>query len=69
VATTPRTIDMPQDFADALAADEDASGFFAGLSNSLQRFHIHNINAAKTEETRQRRVAKAVDLFREGKKR
>ena len=69
VATTPRTIDMPQDFADALAADEHANAFFGSLSNSLQRMHIDNIYAAKTDGTRQRRVAKAVALFREGKKR
>src|SRR3954471_18308606 len=69
VATTPREVEMPEDFADALAADVDARTFFDALSNSLQRYHVDNINAAKTAETRQRRVQKALDLFREGKKR
>lgn len=69
VATTPREVEMPQDFADALAADEQARTFFDGLSNSLQRYHVDSINAAKTAETRQRRVDKALALFHEGKKR
>ena len=43
--------------------------FFAKLSNSLQRYHIDNVNAAKSAETRQRRIEKAVSLFRDGKQR
>jgi uncharacterized protein YdeI (YjbR/CyaY-like superfamily) len=43
--------------------------FFEKLSNSLQRYHIDNINGAKTPETRQRRIEKAIALFREGKQR
>ena len=69
VATTPREVEMPEDFAAALAADDEARTFFGGLSNSLQRYHVATINAAKTAETRQRRVQKALRLFREGKKR
>src|SRR3954464_1023390 len=69
VATTPRAVEMPEDFAEALAGDDRARTFFDALSNSLQRYHVDNVNAAKTAETRQRRVQKALDLFREGKKR
>jgi hypothetical protein len=69
VADTPREVEMPDDLADALAADEQAGSFFAGLSNSLQRFHVDSVTGAKTPETRQRRIAKALALFREGKKR
>lgn len=60
---------MPDDLRDALAADPRAQAFFGALSNSLQRFHVDTINAAKTTETRERRVQKALALFREGKKR
>ena len=42
--------------------------FFAKLSSSLQRYHVDNINAAKTAETRQRRIDKAISLFRQGKR-
>lgn len=69
LAVTPRKVDMPDDFAAALSADRDAGAFFATLPNSLQRYHADNINAAKTTETRQRRIEKAISLFREGKKR
>jgi uncharacterized protein YdeI (YjbR/CyaY-like superfamily) len=69
VADTPREVDVPADFAAALAAEEGAAGFFEKLSNSLQRYHVDTINGAKTAETRQRRIEKAVALFREGKQR
>jgi len=69
VADTPREVDVPADFAAALAADDAAGAFFPTLSNSLQRYHVDTINAAKTPETRQRRIDKAVALFRDGKKR
>jgi len=69
LADTPREVNVPGDFAAALSADPDAGAFFAVLSNSLQRYHVDNITEAKTAETRQRRIEKAVSLFREGKKR
>jgi hypothetical protein len=69
VADSPREVDVPADFAAALAADEAVNAFFAKLSNSLQRYHIDNVNAAKSAETRQRRIEKAVALFRAGRQR
>jgi bacteriocin resistance YdeI/OmpD-like protein/uncharacterized protein DUF1905 len=69
VADTPREVTVPDDFAAALAADEQAAAFFAGLSNSMQRYHVDNITGAKSADTRQRRVDKAIALFREGKQR
>lgn len=69
VADTPREVDMSADFAAALSADTIAEAFFAKLPNSLQRYHADNISAARTADTRQRRIEKAISLFREGKKR
>jgi hypothetical protein len=69
LADTPREVDVPADFAAALSADPAAGAFFATLSNSLQRYHVDNVSEAKTAETRQRRIEKAISLFREGKKR
>ncbi|RBY88526.1 hypothetical protein DQ240_06270 [Blastococcus sp. TF02A-26] len=69
VADTPREVVVPHDLATALAADPTAGAFFAGLSNSLQRYHCDQVTGAKTPETRQRRIDKAVALFREGKQR
>jgi uncharacterized protein YdeI (YjbR/CyaY-like superfamily) len=39
------------------------------LSNSLQRYHCEQVAGAKSDETRQRRIDKAVALFLAGKKR
>jgi hypothetical protein len=69
IADSPRAVDVPADFAAALAVDESVGAFFAKLSNSLQRYHVDNVTGAKTPETRQRRIEKAVSLFREGKQR
>lgn len=69
VAETPREVEIPDDVADALSAEPEVSAFFSELSNSLQRYYVDNINGAKTPETRQRRIDKAISLFREGQKR
>ena len=68
VADTPREVEVPDDFAAALAA-ADVRAFFEQLSNSLQRYHVDTVNGAKSAETRQRRIEKAVALFRDGKQR
>ena len=57
------------DLAAALADDEGVDAFFAKLSNSVQRCHVDNVTAAKSPKTRQRRIDKAVALFREGRQR
>ena len=62
-------MDIPPDLARAFKADPSARAFFESLSNSVQRYHVDNVNAAKTPETRQRRVDKAIALFLEGKPR
>ena len=69
IASGPRAVDVPADFSAALDADESARRFFDGLSNSLQRYHVDNINAARAPQTRQRRIDKAVALFLSGQKR
>jgi hypothetical protein len=69
VADTPREVDVPADFTAAMEEKEPAREFFDGLSNSLQRYHVDNINAAKAPETRRRRIDKAVGLFLAGKQR
>jgi Bacteriocin-protection, YdeI or OmpD-Associated/Domain of unknown function (DUF1905) len=69
VMDTPRPVDVPYDLSHALSAEPEVAAFFSKLSNSLQRYHVDNINGAKTPETRQRRIDKAVSLFRQGKPR
>jgi hypothetical protein len=69
LAAAPREVTVPDDFAAALDAAPGTRAFFDGLANSLQRYHVDNINSAKAPETRARRIARAVELFRAGKKR
>ncbi|MGN6753156.1 MAG: YdeI/OmpD-associated family protein [Intrasporangium sp.] len=69
LASSPPTVEVPTDLAEALDAQEGTRQFFDQLSNSLQRYHVDNINAAKSPDTRQRRIDKTVGLFREGKRR
>jgi hypothetical protein len=68
VAGTPQEVTLPADFAAALEADERASAFFGKLSYSMQRYYVGNITAAKSAD-RQRRIDKAIALFRTGKQR
>ena len=69
VATEPPTFVVPGDLERAFKSNRQARAFFDTLSNSLQRYHVDNINGAKTDETRRRRVDKAIELFLAGKKR
>lgn len=69
LADGPRSVVVPAEFEAALAANPVARRFFDGLSNSLQRYHCDNIAGAKSEDTRQRRIAKTIGLFVEGKPR
>jgi hypothetical protein len=55
----PRTVDVPDDLAAALAGPARAA--FDALSVSRQRAIVDPVEAAKTPETRERRIAKAVD--------
>jgi hypothetical protein len=65
--TAPREVNIPPDFADALDADADARRAFDRLSYSHKQQHILAIEQAKTAETRQRRIAKAISGLREGR--
>jgi hypothetical protein len=58
--TEPRTVVVPDDLKVALAKDGAAQRAFAALNYSNQRRYVDGLNTAKTEETRQRRIAKIV---------
>ncbi|GAA3836548.1 hypothetical protein GCM10022226_68140 [Sphaerisporangium flaviroseum] len=58
--TEPREVTVPPDFAEVLDADADARRNFEGLSYSNKRRYVLSIEGAKTDETRQRRITKAV---------
>ena len=65
--TAPRVVEVPDDFAAAIAADPAAAAFWPTISYSNQRWHVLSIDGAKTPETRQRRIDKSVALLREGR--
>ncbi|MGD8195941.1 YdeI/OmpD-associated family protein [Herbiconiux sp. P18] len=57
----PREVEIPEALAAALATESDAASAFAALSYSNKRRIVLSITDAKTDATRDRRVAKAVD--------
>jgi hypothetical protein len=62
--TAPREVVVPSDFAAALDAEPTAQAAFAALSYSNKRRHVLDIDGAKTAETRQRRITKAIDALK-----
>jgi hypothetical protein len=67
--TAPREVTVPPDFAAALDAEPAARRTFDGLSYSNQSWHVLQVEGAKTDETRQRRIEKSVAMLREGRAR
>jgi hypothetical protein len=67
--TAPRVVEVPKDFAAALKKEPKAKATFDALSPSNKGWHVSSIEGAKTDETRQRRIAKSVAALREGKPR
>ena len=65
--TAPREVTVPADFAVALAAAPKARQTFDGLSYSNKSWHVLQIDGAKSDETRQRRIAKSVEALRDGR--
>jgi hypothetical protein len=67
--TAPRELTVPDDFAAALDAEPAARSTFDGLSYSNKSWHVLQVQGAKTDQTRQRRIARSVDLLKEGRAR
>lgn len=67
--TAPREVTVPDDFAAALDAEPKARATFDGLSYSNRSWHVLQVTGARTDETRQRRIGKSVDMLREGRAR
>ena len=69
VDDAPRTVDVPEDLAAALAGDAQARAFFDGLSFTNRNTYVQWVTSAKKAETRADRVAKSVVALREGRTR
>jgi uncharacterized protein YdeI (YjbR/CyaY-like superfamily) len=62
-----KPLPMPKDFAAALKKSKSAAAKFEAFSPSHKREYIEWIVEAKTDETRQRRMATAVEWIAQGK--
>lgn len=60
----PRTVDVPPALAVFLAEDAAAKKAWEAMSHLKQKECARSIESAKTEETRDRRVAKVMDALR-----
>ena len=65
--TAPREVAVPAELAAALDAEPAARRTFDGLSNSNKSWHTYQVENAKTDETRQRRIAKSIEALRDGR--
>jgi hypothetical protein len=65
--TAPREVTVPPDLATALAAEPAALATFEALSYSNKSWHVLQIEGARTDETRQRRIARSVEALLAGK--
>lgn len=65
--TAPREVDVPPELAAALSAEPAAQATFDRLSYSNKSWHALQVSGAKSEETRQRRIAKSIEALREGR--
>ena len=61
--------ELPAAFAQALAREAAAQAFFDSLAPSHRRDYVEWIAEAKREETRDRRIAQALEWLAEGKRR
>ena len=64
--TEPREVTVPADLTAALQGDDAARQAFERLPYSHRQRHVLAIEEARTPETRQRRVTRALEMLREG---
>jgi hypothetical protein len=59
--TEPRIVEVPEDLAAALSAKSGARAAFDASAPSKRKEFVRQVEEAKTQETRERRIAKIVD--------
>jgi len=67
--TAPREVKLPEALANALAEDSEARAAFDRLAYTHRKEYARWIDDAKRDETRERHVAQALEMLREGKTR
>jgi hypothetical protein len=66
--TAERVVSVPDDLAEALAADPGARAAFDALSYSKQRQRVDSVESARRPETRARRIGQIVTDLRPGER-
>jgi hypothetical protein len=64
----PREVQVPDDLAEAIAADEPARTAFRGLSFTHRKEWVRWVEEAKKAETRAARITRTVESLHEGKR-
>ena len=59
--TEPRTVEVPEDLRTALSEKSGALKTFEALSYSKRKEYVRQVEEAKTQETRTRRISKLVE--------
>jgi hypothetical protein len=67
--TEPPTVEVPDVLAAALDADPQAQAAFAALARTHRKEFARWVAEAKRQETRERRIAKTLEMLHEGKTR
>ena len=67
--TAPREVEVPEALAAALAADPQARASFERMAFTHRKEYARWVAEAKQEETRQRRVQRALEMIRAGQTR
>jgi len=66
--TDERTVSVPKDFEKALKLNKQTQANFAKMTSSARREFAEWIDSAKQQQTRERRIEKAVALISQGKR-
>jgi hypothetical protein len=66
--TEPRLVQVPADMEAALKHNPKAEAAFQQLSYSHQKEYVQWIEAAKREETRQKRIGQFIEMLEQGKR-
>ncbi len=69
VDEAPREVDVPEELAAALAADPVAGAAYERLAFTHRKEYAVWVTSAVRAETRERRVAQAIEMLREGRTR
>ena len=67
--TAKKEIEVPAEFNEALNANSEALNTFQNFSPSHRREYLEWITEAKTEATRNKRIASSIEMLSEGKSR